>query len=326
MLIELRISNYALIDRLSIRLAPGLNVLTGETGAGKSIVIGALSLLLGERASQEVVRAGQDRAVVEGVFDVGACAPVLRLLEDQGLVAEDGLLIVRREVATEGRSRAWVNGSATTAGFLAELGRHLVDLHGQHEHQTLLRTDEQRDILDAFAGARSLQDEVRTAFQRLQRVLARRTDLERRRQEAARQSDFLRFQVEEIEGAGVVAGEEERLEEEANRLDHAEDLARLAGRLHETLYATEDSLTSRLGELRRVLDQLIRIDGTQQDATELFETGYYAIEELGRRMGDYAGLIDHDPERLDAIRRRQDLIFRLKGKYGGSLDTVLEVG
>ena len=138
MLIELRIQNFAVIDRLSVRLEPGLNVLTGETGAGKSIIVGALSLLLGERASAEVVRAGAERAVVEGVFDVAGREEVLGLVEGQGIEVEDGLLILRREVAREGRNRAWVNGSATTAGLLGEVGRYLVDMHGQHEHQTLL--------------------------------------------------------------------------------------------------------------------------------------------------------------------------------------------
>src|SRR5690606_4120783 len=252
MLVELRIQNYAVIDRLAVRLAPGLNVLTGETGAGKSIIVGALSLLLGGRASADVVRTGEERAVIEGVFDVEGRAEVLELLDAQGLEAEDGPIILRREVAAEGRNRAWVNGSATTAAVLGEIGRRLVDLHGQHEHQTLLRSDEQRAILDAFAGAEALAAETRAAYDRL--VGARRAleDLDRRRREVEQRADFLRFQAEEIERAQLKEGEEEALEEEANRLEHAEDLARLSGRLHQALYAAEDSATARLGELRRV--------------------------------------------------------------------------
>ena len=153
MLSELRIRNFALIDRLTVRLGPGLNVLTGETGAGKSIIVGALSLLLGERASADVVRAGEDRASVEGVFDVAGRDDVARILDERGIDPdEDGLLVLKREVAVEGRNRAWINGSPTTAAVLGELGRALVDLHGQHEHQTLLRRDEQRAILDAYAA------------------------------------------------------------------------------------------------------------------------------------------------------------------------------
>src|SRR5690606_6596464 len=170
MLIELRIQNYAVIDRLAVRLEPGLNVLTGETGAGKSIIVGALSLLMGERASAEYVRTGADKAIIEGVFDVADRPEVLSLLESQGLSAEDGLVILRREVAAEGRNRAWVNGSAATASLLGELGRRLIDLHGQHEHQTLLRSEEQRAILDAYAGASELAEEVREAHGRLVRA------------------------------------------------------------------------------------------------------------------------------------------------------------
>ncbi|HEX6939797.1 MAG TPA: DNA repair protein RecN [Longimicrobiales bacterium] len=326
MLIELRIQNYAVIDRLAVRLEPGLNVLTGETGAGKSIIVGALSLLLGERASAEYVRAGADRATIEGVFDVTARPEVLELLRGQGLDAEDGLVILRREVATEGRNRAWVNGSAATAGFLGELGRRLVDLHGQHEHQTLLRSEEQRAILDAFAGATELAGEVRTAHARLRRARLALEELDRRRREVAQRADFLRFQVEEIEKAKLKPDEEEQLEEEANRLEHSEELARLSGRLHHALYAAEDSVTSTLGELRRVLDHLLRIDPTQQEAGDLLENAYYNIEELGRRMGEYAAMVEHDPARLDEIRRRQDLIFRLKTKYGPTLADVIEAG
>src|SRR5690554_1811899 len=163
MLIELRIQNYAVIDRLAVRLEPGLNVLTGETGAGKSIIVGALSLLLGERASSDAVRAGAERAVVEGVFDVAGNAGIASLLDSHGLAPEDGLLILRREVALEGRNRAWVNGAASTAGLVGDLGSRLVDLHGQHEHQALLRPDAQRQILDAYAGETERATAVREA-------------------------------------------------------------------------------------------------------------------------------------------------------------------
>src|SRR5687767_1472762 len=152
MLSELRIRNFALIERLSVQLGPGLNVLTGETGAGKSIIVGALSLLLGERASASVVRVGTERATVEAVFDVVGHPEVRRLLEERGFRVDDDLLILRREIAAAARSRAWVNGSPATAGVVGEIGAALVDLHGQHEHQTLLRPKDQRRILDAFGG------------------------------------------------------------------------------------------------------------------------------------------------------------------------------
>ncbi len=326
MLLELRIQDFAVIDRVAVRLAPGLNVLSGETGAGKSIVVGALSLLLGERASADLVRAGADRAVVEGVFDVAEHPDVLELLADQGLEAEDGLLILRREVSASGRGRAWVCGAATTAAFVGELGRRLVDLHGQHEHQTLLRPDEQRAILDAYAESTALAEAVRSAHARLLECRRELQELERRRAAAEQRADLLRFQAEEIEAARLREDEEELLEAEAQRLEHAEDLARLSGTLYQALYASEDAVTERLGELRRTLDHLIRIDPTQAEARELLESALYTLDELGRRMGEYAARIEHDPARLDEIRRRQDLLFRLRTKSGPTLADVIATG
>jgi DNA repair protein RecN (Recombination protein N) len=323
MLIELRIENFAVIERLAVSLEPGLNVLTGETGAGKSIVVGALSLLLGERASGEAIRAGADRAVVEGVFDVARRPDILDLLDDHGISAEDGLLVLRREVAAEGRNRAWVNGSASTAGLVGELGGRLVDLHGQHEHQALLRTDAQRDILDAYAAQTPHVARLAAAHADLTRARSALDTLDSRRREIEQRADFLRFQLEEIEAAAIDPGEEERLDDESRRLEHAEDLARIAGTLHQSLYEAEDAVADRLGALRRELDQLIRIDPSQEDARALLESAYFAIEELGRRMGGYGSRVEHDPARLDAIQRRRDLLFRLKSKYGPALDDVL---
>ena len=323
MLIELRIRNYAVIEDLAVTLEPGLNVLTGETGAGKSIIVGALSLLLGERASSDAVRPGAERATIEAVFDVAADAGVRAILEEQGIEAEDGLLILRREIATEGRNRAWVNGASATAGLVGRLGGRLVDLHGQHEHQTLLRADEQRAILDAFAGATALAAEVRNAYTEHARIERELEDFDRRRRDLEQRADFLRFQVGEIEAAEPRPGEEDELGAELRRLEHSEDLVRDAGSLHEALYAAEESVSTRLAGLRRTLRRLLEIDASQADAQELLDTAFHSIEELGRRMGEYAAAVEHDPGRLDAIRGRLDTLFRLKSKYGGSIDDVI---
>ncbi|MGK7310938.1 MAG: DNA repair protein RecN [Candidatus Longimicrobiales bacterium M2_2A_002] len=324
MLIELRIENFAVIERLAVRLEPGLNVLTGETGAGKSIIVGALSLLLGERASSDAVRAGADRAVVEGVFDVEGRSDILSILREQGLDTEDGLLILRREVAVEGRNRAWVNGAASTAGLVGELGSRLADLHGQHEHQALLRNADQRAILDAFAGQTGLVDGMRAAYDELAEVRREREALESRRREIEQRADFLRFQLTEIDEAEIEPDEEEELEAESRRLEHAEDLARLSDSLNRALYESETAVAEVLGALRRELNELIRIDPSEEPARELLETAYYNVEELGRRMATYASQVEHDPGRLDAIQRRQDTLYRLKNKYGPELEDVLE--
>lgn len=326
MLTELRIRNFVLVDQLAVRLGAGLNVLTGETGAGKSIIVGALSLLLGERASADVVRTGAERASVEGVFEVAGRGDVLRLLDERGIEAEDGLLVLKREVAAEGRNRAWINGSPATATLLGELGRLLVDLHGQHEHQTLLRRDEQRAILDAYGGTAELAEVVSRAHRALAQLRRDIADLDSRRRDAAQRADFLRFQAEEIERAAPRPGEDEALAEEARRLSHAEELAILSGELYQAVTGEEDALTTRLGALRRPLNQLLRIDPAQGEAQELWDTAYYALQELGERMSDYAASVEHDPARLEEIRRRQDLLFRLEAKYGPTLADVLATG
>ncbi|HEY0038997.1 MAG TPA: DNA repair protein RecN [Longimicrobium sp.] len=327
MLSELRIRNFALIDRLSVRLGPGLNVLTGETGAGKSIIVGALSLLLGERASADVVRAGEDRASVEGVFDVAGREDVSRILDERGIDPDDdGVLVLKREVAAAGRNRAWVNGSPTTAAVLGELGRALVDLHGQHEHQTLLKRDEQRAILDAYGGHADLLSTVREAHREALRLRRDIAELDTRRRDAAQRADFLRFQADEIEAASLKPGEEEEMEDEARRLSHSEELQALSGGLADAVSGSERALLHEVGSLRRQIDSLVRIDPAQEDVRELYDTVYYSLQELGERMERYSSTIEHDPRRLEEIRRRQDLVFRLKSKYGQTLDEVIEVG
>ena len=324
MLLELRIQNFAVIEALAIHFEQGLNALTGETGAGKSIIVGALGLLLGERASSENIRTGAQKATVEGVFDIARRKNVLAMLAEQGIEADDGLLILRREVSVEGRSRAWVNGAASTATFVGQLGRSLVDLHGQHEGQTLLRAEEQRSILDEYAGATDRAVEVSQAFARVRDLQSDLDDLERRRRDAEQRADYLRFQVNEIENAKVKVGEESELASESVRLEHSEELAQLASSLSDALYAGDDSLSTRLGEVRRMLDHLVRIDESQADAREQLDAAYYTLEELGRRFGDYAEGIEYDPARLEHIRQRLDLLYRLRSKYGPELEDVIE--
>jgi len=207
MLLELRIRNYALIDELTLELGPGLVALTGETGAGKSIVVGALSLLLGARASAEVVRVGAERAQVEGVFAIAGRTAVLAWLDEQGLQDDDGWLVVRREVAREGRSRAWIGTTPVPAASLAELGERLVALHGQHEHQRLLRREVQREILDAFAGHEALVAEVARRYESARRASEARAALEARVAEALARAEELRARVGEVERGRPRPGE-----------------------------------------------------------------------------------------------------------------------
>lgn len=326
MLVELRVRGYAVIDDLTVNLEPGLNVLSGETGAGKSLIVGALSLLLGGRASSQVVRAGSERAVVEAVFDLDGASGLSLWLEERGLPDNDGFLILRREVAAAGRNRAWINGSPVSASLVGEAGTRLVDIHGQHEHQSLLKVRNQRGILDLFGGAEELAAEVQAHFSDMVRVRTEVQEKEVRIRELEARADFLRFQWEEIEEAKVQPGEEDSLLEEARRLEHAGDLAAGAEGLHQQLYGGEDSLSDRISALQRTLDRLASVDESLSSFSSSFREAYHLLSETGQALGSYASRIEHDPLRLEQIRARLDLLFRLKRKYGPELADVLETG
>ncbi len=323
MLVELRIRDYAVVEDLSLELGPGLNVLSGETGAGKSIIVGALSLLLGERASSAVVRAGAERATVEAVFDVEGLPEVRRLVEEQGFRLEEGLLILRREVAAEGRNRAWVCGSAATASAVGTLGGALVDLHGQHEHQTLLRSSDQRSILDAFGGAQEAAARVATLHAERHELDLALEEREARARDVESRADFLRFQLAEIDALHILPGEDEALEAEGKRHEHSEELMQGAGSVHERLYAADDSVVDRLAEVHRTLQRLAAFDPDLAEDVRLLEEALHAVTEVGRRAGDYASAVEHDPMRLEDVRERLDKLFRLKRKYGPELADVL---
>ncbi|MEX2467528.1 MAG: DNA repair protein RecN [Gemmatimonadota bacterium] len=323
MLSELRIRDYAVVDDLTLSLGPGLNVLTGETGAGKSIIVGALSLLLGERASSSVVRTGAERATVEAVFEVGSISGLQERLDDLGFRADDDVLILRREVAAEGRNRAWVNGSPATAGVVGDLGSALVDLHGQHEHQTLLRQRDQRNILDAFAEAEDDAVRVSDLYRELQQLRDDLEGKEERRRDVESRADFLRFQLGEIDDAGLSPGEDEELEAEVGRHEHAEELVRGADRSSEILYAADESVSERIAEVRHTVRDLARFDPELGQHADALDEAYHLVAEVGRALGDYATSVDHDPARLEEVRRRLDRVFRLKRKYGPELADVL---
>src|SRR3954469_16397859 len=253
MLTELRIKNFAIIESLALPLAPGLNVLSGETGAGKSIIVGALGMLLGERANSDMIRTGADRATVEGTFEINGSEALAGILDDRGIELEDGLVVLKREVSSAGRGRAWINGTTVTAAVLSEIGRLLVNLHGQHEAQTLLDPDSQRRILDGFAGATDQAAATRKAHDELATIKRTIADLSKRRGDAEKRAEFLRHVVREIGEAKVVVGEEERLEDEARRLEHADELRTHAATISKVLDGEEQALLELLGTIGREL-------------------------------------------------------------------------
>ena len=324
MIVELRVRDLATIADVALQFGDGLNVLTGETGAGKSMLIDALALLLGERAESALVRPGSPRCVVEGAFDVDA--PFRKRLDQLGLDAEDERVVIRREVSAEGRSRAWVNGSPTTLATLAELGAALVDLHGQHETQSLLRPDAQRDILDAFAGAQGARASVEAAWRDLQALREQEASLARQRDEVKRRADYLRHVVREIRDAKLTSGEDERLEAEARRLSHAGTLGEQARRLAEAVDGDDGSALDAIGRAEKALGQLERQDPETAKWRELLDGAYANLTELARLANEYADGISEDPARLAHLEARRDLLYKLAQKHGGTLAAVMATG
>ena len=319
MLTELRVRDLAVIADVTLPFQPGLNVLTGETGAGKSMVVDALALLLGERASGDIVRPGAEKSIVEGAFEFGAAVHrhLLSPFAALGVDLEEGRLVLKREVLREGKSRAWVNGSPVTIGVLSEIGSLLVDLHGQHETQSLLRPDAQRDMLDAYADADVERVAVRDAHAQLKQLEQREAELTDRQAEVRKKADYLRHVLQEIERAKPKLGEDEALEVEAKRLAHAEELGRLARELEEAVDAAG------LTKAQKILASLRRLDPSLGKWQELLDATFASAAELARGARAYAGDIAADPERLSAVEQRRDLLYRLQQKHGPTLADLL---
>jgi len=326
MLTELRIRNFAIIEQVTLPLSSGFNVLSGETGAGKSIIVGALGLLLGERASADLIRSGADKATVEGVFDISRLKDISELADDRGIEVEEETLVLKREIATNGRGRAWINGTTVTASVLAEIGRQLVNLHGQHDAQTLLDSESQRRILDAFGGADRQAQLVRSMHKEVSEVRREIATLTARRADAEKRADYLRHVAKEIEDARLSPGEDTKLEDEARVLENADELRTLASLLNELLSGEEASVLSQLGAAQRPLSSIERIDPSAARMQELFDTGFYALQELARAVDDYAGSVELDPARLEEVRRQRDRLFGLLKKYGPTLEEVMTAG
>ncbi len=316
MLKEVRIRNFAVIENVSVSFEPGLNVLTGETGAGKSIVIDAILLLRGGRAQTDVIRTDAQTATVEAVFDVTGLRDVLTVLTDAGLVAEDGQLVVRRELARSGRHRAFVNDSAVTVGLLERLGDELVEVHGQHEHQRLLEPARQLDLLDRFAGAEGARAETAAAFEAWREAADALGALRAVKRDRAEREDLLRFQLRELDGAQLRRGEEEELRQERRRLQHAERLAKGLAEVTALLAEDQDAVVARLARAGRVFRELGRLDPAFEAPAELLDDAAAQIEETLLAVRSLGRSIEAEPGRLEAIDDRLDALTRLARKYG----------
>jgi len=328
MLTTLRIKNLALVSDLTLELQPGCNVITGETGAGKSIIIGALNLVLGERADRNLIRSGEESCSVEAVFDVkNLRAPLKDFLEGNGLEpCEANQLVLRRTFTSAGTNRQFVNGTATTLNVLAAIGGWLVDLHGPHEHQSLLHAAPQMAILDAFGGL----EKARAAFAELVTLRAglvrEKSALIVDEKAYARQLDLLRFQVQDIVTARLQADEEMAVDEEFNRASNAAKLLELSRAALEALSESENSMIAQSGATGRALAELQRVDAGASKLVELHAQAGETLRELQTELSRYADKVDVDPARLAELEERLDLIHSLKRKYGATLAEVIQFG
>lgn len=323
MLKSLTIKNYALIEGIEVEFESGLNIITGETGAGKSILIDALSLVLGERASADVVRKGSDKAVVEAIFGASGNKTVKQILQENEIDSLEEM-ILRREVSAKGQSRCFVNDTPVTLGLLQSVGDVLVDLHGQHEHQSLLRTETHIDLLDDFGGLEGLRTEYADAYRALAALFSELEDLQARERVLREKRDLYEFQIKEIDAVMPQAGEEEALESELKILENSEKLFEATSQLHQMLYEGDQAVYDQLVRARNQLEDLSGIDRSFEEMKNECASAVAIIGEVAKFIQSYNSKVEFNPERLEEIRERLGRLAMLKKKYGGSIDTILQ--
>lgn len=323
MLKELHIKNYAIIDELNLDFKPGLNILTGETGAGKSIIIESLGLILGERASDESIRSGEDSAVVEAVFDISQIKKIREILAKSGIETEDDEIIIKRQISRSGKNRSYINGSAINLSSLKDIGNMLVDVHGQHEHQTLLYPENHSTVLDLFGNTLHLREKCREIYSNLQKLQMEMNELINKERERVQRIDLLNFQKEEIDKAELNAGEDEEMKREKNLLQNAERLHRYATESYDILYSSEGSIIEKLNTVITSVSELNKIDSSTEKFLNDGREVLFQIEDLATRIRNYTDKIEFNPNRLSEIDDRLSEITALKRKYGADIEAIL---
>ncbi|MBI5510066.1 MAG: DNA repair protein RecN [Deltaproteobacteria bacterium] len=324
MLLNLKVRDFAIIDEVEFELQPGFTVLTGETGAGKSILVSALTLALGGRANNDVIRSGAETAEVEALFDISLQAVIRARLEQRELLGDDpSTLVVRRVIGPKGRAKVVINGCLSTIAMLAEIVRGLVDISGQHEQQSLLISENHVEILDAFGGLDPLKAKFREAYDGLARLARERAMLQGTADEMLKRADYLRFQAEEIERVAPSPGEEDGLADERQRLAHADRLKRGAAAAEALLYGEDGSAFDKLGKAALELEGLARIDTSLSPVAASLESARREIQEASRELQRYLGRVEADPARLEWVDDRLNELRRLGRKHGGSVAELL---
>jgi DNA repair protein RecN (Recombination protein N) len=322
----LRITNLALVEELEWQMEAGFIAVTGETGAGKSIIIGALQLLLGERADKSLIRTGADLCTVEAVFSGNELQKLNGQLAQGGIEPCEDNLIIKRSFSTAGGTRQFINGSPTTVSILKNLGDELVDLHGRHDHQSLLSPETQLSLLDSFARADEQLEEYRKHYRRLQTLLTEHAALNTAETARENELDLLRHQIAEIKSANLVEGEEEEIEKRYKLASNSKRLVELAGAITNRLSEADGSILSQLGETQRLLRELEKIDNSIAQFSSTHAAAVVELSEIVRTLSDYAEKLDLDPQQLVALEQRVSDFESLKRKYGGSIAEVIAFG
>lgn len=323
MLVELLIENYAVIDQLRVRFYPGMNALTGETGSGKSIVVDALGLLFGGRASAEMVRTGSERARVSGIFDVPDDPDFRAVLENAGIPLEEEELLVEREILASGKSRAFAASRPVTAAVLRELAPFLGEIHGQHDQQRLFQPDFQRELLDQSGGTEELIGEIAKVYQEWRACSTQLAEIDRTEQEKLRLLDLWNFQRKEIETIKPQPGEDAALENERRVLQNVNKIQGAASAAYETLYEAEDSVHAQMRISLKRLDELTRIDESICEITDTLKPAVIAVQEASHVLRDYLGKLEADPDRLEEVESRLASLDKLKRKYGSTIEEIV---
>ncbi len=323
MLQEIRIENVAIIDKLELSFSPRLNILSGETGAGKSIIIDAISLLLGGRISQELIRSQAEEAVVEALFDISGQEGSKRRLKDKGF-PEEKTLLLKRVISRSGRNRVYINGNLATLNILSEIGKGLVDIYGQHEYQSLIQEDRHIDILDEFGGLLPLRGEIGALYHKLGELSREYHRLKQSEENRREREALLQFQSQEIEAAGLSPGEDENLENERRVLMNAGRLLEATSQGEELIYSAEGSVVEKVGELTNRIKELTSVDHCLQPLAEALESSRYQLEDIASSLRQYANKISFEPDRLEKVEARLDAIYKLKKKYGSTIADILK--
>ncbi len=323
MLKTFEVKDYALIDQINVEFGKGLNIITGETGAGKSILIDAMGLLLGERASTEVVRKGANKSIVEGIFDVEGNHKVKNLL-DENEIDDYPELILRREISLKGANRCFVNDTPVSLSFIKEIGNLLVDLHGQHEHQSLLHTETHIDYLDEFGNYDDLLTKYKNKYNELIKTERELETLREREAILIEKKGIYAFQINEIDDVSPVEGEEEKLNDELKILENSEKLAELSSEVYQILYDADKSVHDSIVKVKNDLSKLAEIDKSYTESSNEAETVLALINDISSFIRSYESKIDLEPEHIEDVRKRLGSINMLKKKYGGTVHSVLE--